>query len=274
MNQTQIEWCKNPDGSEGYTWNPITGCLHDCSYCWARKLANGRLKSRMLDNDKNCIPDREGWLAPYGEGSINPFYPRIWPGRLEEPETVGRQRGIFVCSMGDLFGIGVPHDWTAQALWTIRNAPQHRFYLLTKQPQNLAKWSPFPDNCWVGVSATNMKEYLRAIVGLRKVTATVKYISFEPLLERLHYDDSGAGIFPEDLKESAGINWVIIGAQTKPTILPEAEWVEDIISAADNAGLPVFLKDSLKPLIGVYPEIVYPKGVKVTLPGMLRQEMP
>jgi DNA repair photolyase len=37
MNKTQIEWCN-------YTWNPITGCLHNCSYCYAKVLAETRLK--------------------------------------------------------------------------------------------------------------------------------------------------------------------------------------------------------------------------------------
>lgn len=49
MNETNIEWVKNPDGSQGYTWNPITGCLnHDNGLCkgggfpcYAYKLANG-----------------------------------------------------------------------------------------------------------------------------------------------------------------------------------------------------------------------------------------
>ena len=30
MNKTPIEWVKNPDGSQGYTSNPITGCLNGC----------------------------------------------------------------------------------------------------------------------------------------------------------------------------------------------------------------------------------------------------
>lgn len=50
MNKTSIEWAKNPDGTQGYTWNPVTGCLNGCEYCYARKLANGRLKSRYLAN--------------------------------------------------------------------------------------------------------------------------------------------------------------------------------------------------------------------------------
>ncbi len=287
MNRTKIEWCQNPDGSEGYTWNPITGCLNDCSYCWARGLANGRLKSRMLANDNFALASQLGhdWVGHMGARGDDPFYPRLWPDRVTEILR-GHQhqswhkypgRGIFVCSMGDLFGQGVPKLWTHQVLDTIRimqGGNQHwyptddRFYLLTKQPQKLGYWSPFPDNCWVGVSVTRNDEMIPAMQALDDIEAKVKYISFEPLLEHINVDSIAAA------SHYRWLDWLIIGAQTKPTVLPEAKWVEEIISAADNAGVPVFLKDSLKPLIGVYPEIVYPKGVKVTLPGTLRQEMP
>ncbi len=49
--------------------------------------------------------------------------------------------------------------------------------------------------------------------------------------------------------EEAGISWVILGAQTKPTVMPKIEWVQEIVEAADKAGIPVFLKDSLKQLM-------------------------
>ena len=48
----------------------------------------------------------------------------------------------------------------------------------------------------------------------------------------------------------AGISWVIIGAQTKPTVYPRIEWVQEIVEACDKAGIPVFQKDNLKPLLG------------------------
>ena len=30
MNRTKIEWAD-------YTWNPVTGCLRGCPYCYAKK---------------------------------------------------------------------------------------------------------------------------------------------------------------------------------------------------------------------------------------------
>lgn len=32
MDKTKIEWCDS-------TWNPVTGCLHGCEYCYARQIA-------------------------------------------------------------------------------------------------------------------------------------------------------------------------------------------------------------------------------------------
>lgn len=149
-------------------------------------------------------------------------------------------KGIFVCDMSDLFGIGILESWTQRVMNTIEDCPQHRFYLLTKQPQNLIKWSPFPDNCWVGVTVTANGDMSKALTNLANIQARVRYISFEPLLGSIGMSDhmSMKGI----------VNWVILGSQTKPYKPPKIEWVEEIVRAADKAGIPVFLKDNLKPL--------------------------
>ncbi len=49
--------------------------------------------------------------------------------------------------------------------------------------------------------------------------------------------------------KDAGISWIIIGSQTRPTVMPKLEWVTGIVEAADKAGCAVFLKDNLKPLL-------------------------
>ena len=53
---------------------------------------------------------------------------------------------------------------------------------------------------------------------------------------------------PNKLQE-AGINWVIIGAQTKPSVYPKIEWVEEIELSARQVNIPIFEKDNLKPLL-------------------------
>jgi len=153
---TQIPWVKNPDGTQGFTWNPITGCLNGCEYCYARKLANTRLRERYLANGNIA----GGFSLGYGVLSErlahkgNPFYPRFWEDRLDEMVTRNTnmflphhsrkpaRKGYFVCDMSDLFGIGVPDKWTERIMDTIwDNRGYDRFYLLTKQPQNLIKSS-------------------------------------------------------------------------------------------------------------------------------------
>src|SRR4030042_7017041 len=102
MNRTPIEWVKNPDGSRGYTWNPITGCLNGCEYCYARKLANGRLRHRYIHGNYILAPgDR------LLEKSLDPFYPRYWPDKLKD-DFGKNPKGIFVCDMSDLFGKNIP----------------------------------------------------------------------------------------------------------------------------------------------------------------------
>ncbi len=248
MQHTSIEWVRNPDGSPGFTFNPITGCLNHVNGmckggnfpCYAYRLANTRLFSRYMSNP-NVASHRIAGIEAVNV--LDPFYPRFWPDRCNRTGMVmGKSpKGIFVCDMSDLFGIGIPEDWTHRVLDRCRDMVLHRFYLLTKQPQNLIKFSPFPENCYVGVTVCNDKMLDAAVDKLEDIQATIKYLSLEPLQERLTYSLDYALYY-------SGVSWVIIGAQTKPYKPPKIEWVQEIVEAADKAGVKVFLKDNLKPL--------------------------
>ena len=52
----------------------------------------------------------------------------------------------------------------------------------------------------------------------------------------------------QDFKSYTGLDWVIIGQQTpvRSSTMPKVEWIREIVQAADQAGIPVFLKDNLK----------------------------
>ena len=82
MNRTPIPWVQNPDGSQGYTWNPITGC------------------SPISDGCRNC----------YGQAILRrfkkPLTVTFHPDRIDEPIKIKKASRIFVCSMGDLFYAG------------------------------------------------------------------------------------------------------------------------------------------------------------------------
>jgi protein gp37 len=67
---------------------------------------------------------------------------------------------------------------------------------------------------------------------LRATSARVKFISFEPLLSPINTNLNG-------------IDWLIIGSQTRPTKIPKKEWVHTLIDQARDLNIPVFLKDNL-----------------------------
>ena len=207
----KIEWCD-------WSWSPVTGCYRRCFYCYARRMAQ-RLKGR------------------YGYPADDPFRPTFHPEKLTEPRKAKKPSRIFVCSQGELFAED-QDDWVKHVLAVMECCPQHQFLFLTKNYEQLVRWNPWPDNAWVGASATSTGEFIVAHKNLIRVNAKVKFISFEPLRERI--------IHPW-LSECA--DWVIIGAMTGPKAkanAPRLEWIEEILVAAAEASIPVFMKDNLR----------------------------
>lgn len=226
MNRTSIEWVKNPDGTQGYTWNPVTGCLNTCSFCYARRLANGRLRNTYLKQRFNLAGD-----------ASDPFAPRFWFERVNGRQfsALKKPSTIFVSDMGDLFGPWVSEVVQSIVLGAADLQKQHTFIFLTKYPHSyLLIEDLIPDNCWIGTSIcyrqdANRADFLRL---LRK--DVVKFISFEPLLEGM-----------KGYVNFEGIDWVIVGAQTRPPVQPLMSDVEWIIQQAHAHFAPVFLKDNL-----------------------------
>ncbi len=228
MNRTKIEWVRNPDGSQGFTWNPIIGCSHGCGYCYARLQAY-RARGRC-EQCYQFVPH------PHAERMNDPI-------RREKPST------IFLCSMGDLFCEEVEHSWIENVECAVEACPQHRFIVLTKNPSR-AYYHSLPDmeNVLFGISLDTEKRAREYIMGFKEAGGRpgIKIISFEPLLEKidLHLE---------------GLKWVIIGGQTRPNIYPEKEWVMAIIDEAKEHDVPIFMKANLGPeydgkLIQEFPE--------------------
>ncbi len=240
MNKTGIEWCD-------YTWNPVTGCTRGCSYCYARRMAQ-RLRGRA------------------GYPQDEPFKPTFHSEVLWTKQMPKKPSRIFVCSMGELFSPDVPDSWVGQIFSRVLALPQHTFVFLTKNPHLLAKWNPWPENAWVGASIEgggfaipNLQRLAGKPGDFLTIDASVKFISFEPLL----YTPSPFALYRLTEAMLLGvINWLIIGAQSGPGCekhWPRREWVDELVAAADQAGVPVFMKPNLlKP----FPDMV------------LRQERP
>lgn len=240
MDNTKIEWCDS-------TWNPVTGCLHGCEYCYARKMAN-RFKG-FDDSDIRTIEthslDEPLKITRLNGKTVNSPYPfgfdpTFHKYRLNEPQKWKKPRTIFVCSMADLFGDWIPDEWIEAVFEACRKAPQHRYLFLTKNPK---RYKELADKgkllqskaVWYGSTVTSGNSPRFCSYGTYNT-----FVSLEPLLKPL-------GEVPSFIK------WVIIGAETgqrKGKVIPEKKWVDDIVQAAEKERIPVFMKDSLIPIVG------------------------
>lgn len=256
--KTKIDWADA-------TWNPVTGCLHGCEYCYARRIAERFRSMEIYDPECQCqrhliahgmlkgtgkpLELDYPWEQENKDGSITNaaypfgFEPTFHRYKLDEPQKWKKPRNIFVCSMADLFGDWVPDTWIQEVFRACEAAPQHRYLFLTKNPARLCKMAsagilPCHDNWWFGSTLDN-KNAKRFPGGIKYHTFT----SIEPLTEHMHV---GLGSFGSD-------KWVIVGAETgnrKDKIVPNREWVENIVEAARITGMKVFMKGSLRGLMG------------------------
>lgn len=171
------------------------------------------------------------------------FEPTYHRYRLDQPTKWVKPRNIFVCSMADLFGDWVPDSWIKEVMTAANKAPQHRYLFLTKYPFRYSHYGvPQDENKWYGTSITDEKSMTRA----NSLHTKNSFLSIEPLIGDLKPENWGRDYFKK-------IRWIIIGAETgnrpnKKT--PQREWVDKITERADRHGIPVFMKDSLIPIIG------------------------
>jgi len=211
-----------------WSWNPVTGCLHGCEYCYAREIATS-------ERYKAAFPAE--------------FTPLFHPERLDAPAhtTIPHaHRGdaayqrVFVCSMADLYGRWVPDEWIDEVHSSMLASPQWDYLLLTKFPARYVGLD-IPPGAWVGTSVDEQKRVRIAEDAFRNLDAKVKWLSLEPLREPLEFTDLSM------------FDWVVIGAQTEthqpegtvPAFAPPFEWIARIVAQAREADCKVHMKPNL-----------------------------
>ena len=236
--KTLIDWA---DAS----WNPVTGCKHGCEYCYARGIArrfgckiNGDMGTALAVLEKPYV-SMDGVTNPYPYE----FLPTFHRYRLDIPMTWKRPKNIFVCSMADLFGDWVPDEWIIDVLNACREAPQHRYLFLTKNPKrydelkNKGIITGKEENFWLGSTMTGPANLFYSS-GFDKT-----FISIEPILRPFSY--AGNGPF--------AVSWVIVGAETgnrKDKVIPKKEWILEIAERCRAMDTPIFMKESLRGIMG------------------------
>ncbi len=218
-----------------WSWNPVTGCLHGCEYCYARAI-----------------------IHRYGDANPVGFTPLFHQERLDAPANTTipadhrdeeqpcrpdgcPYRRVFVCSMADLYGRWVPDEWIAAVHASMLASPQWEYLLLTKFPARYVGLD-LPPTAWVGTSVDEQKRVRIAEDAFRQIDdVKVKWLSLEPLREPLEFTDLSM------------FDWIVIGAQTQtvqpegsvPAFAPPWEWVCRITAQAKEAGCAVHWKPNL-----------------------------
>ena len=203
------------------TWNIARGCTkvdEDCKFCYMYRDSFDSSRYNPLE----VVRTKAVFNLPL---------------KLKEPSK------IFTSSLTDVFHPAI--DSYRHEMWDIiRKCPQHIFQILTKRPERIAEhlpedWGEGWNNVWLGTSCGSDKGQSR-IYDLLKVTTKTRFISFEPLWQRIN--------MYFDISELLQLNWVIIGGESgnetgKYRYRPcELEWIEEIVNEFKGVGSAVFVK--------------------------------
>lgn len=210
MAATKIDWAD-------CTWNPITGCTKcssGCLNCYAEAMSR-RLKAMGLSKYKNA------------------FNLTLHNDDLTEPLKWRKGRNVFVCSMSDLFHEQVPFSFVDRVMEIVKQTPQHRYQILTKRAGRMFEYfseREIPSNVWLGVTV-ECKASKGRIDYLRKLNASVRFLSCEPLVEDLG---------ELNLKN---IEWIIVGGESGAKARPmKKEWVMNILRQVQREDKAFFFK--------------------------------
>src|SRR3954454_21144230 len=211
---TQIEWTEA-------TWNPGTGCTKTTrggALCYAERFS-------------------ERFRGVPGHPFENGFDLKLRPERLTQPLSWRQPRRVFVNSMSDLFHKEIPRSFIDSVFDTMEAADWHNFQVLTKRSSLMTRYlrgryqaDKAPAHIWLGVSIEDSRNAIR-LKHLRDAQASIKFVSFEPLL---------GSVGKVDL---TGIDWAIVGGESGPRSRPmEEEWAIEIRDQCKSAKVAFFFK--------------------------------
>lgn len=234
---TNIAWCD-------HTFSPWRGCAEvspACLHCYARAWADRWGKN--------------GLWGPRGRRQV--ASPAYWRGPLawdRAAAVAGRPALVFCGSLCDVFEDRPDLAEPRARLWDlIERTPNLIWLVLTKRSENIGGMIPklwtipkldpeafMPPNVWLGVTAENQAMADLRIPYLLGRTATVRFVSCEPLLGPI---DLRSGTGAELLTAAGGIGWVIVGGESGPGRREmDLGWAGDLQAQCHRAGIPFFMK--------------------------------
>lgn len=220
MKQTIIEFCTA-------THNFWIGCLkvsRGCKYCYFYRMYEGRLKK----DAKDIHLPATGFDAPLK-----------WP----KPQI------IFINSWSDFF-IKQADEWRDKAWDVIKQSKHHTYIIITKRPDMIkqrlpADWGKGYDNVIIMVSIEDQKAFNQRIPHIFEIPGN-RGLILEPLLGPVNIEPALQVKLPEKLVKP--FKWIIVGGETGNDVgeyryrLCRSEWINDIVRAAKDKDVPVFVK--------------------------------
>lgn len=217
---SKIEWTH-------HTFNPWWGCVKvspGCAHCYAEAFSK---------RTGNAVWGNESPRRFFGDKHWNE--PRKWNAAAQ---VEGQRKRVFCASMADVFEDRPDLEQPRQRLLElIDETPWLDWLLLTKRPENIipimdramngnfeprATFVRHMPNVWLGVTGEDQTHFTRRMAHLLGVSATVRFVSAEPLLGPIIM-----GHFRPD--------WLIVGGESGGKARPmERAWVESLRDQCDE----------------------------------------
>ena len=218
---TNIAWCDA-------TFNPWWGCQEispACDNCyaeaWAKRVGFDDIWG--IDSKRRTFGD-DHWTQPLR-----------WNRKAN---AEGKRKRVFCASMADVFDNHPDVVLLRAKLWEfIAMTPMLDWLILTKRIGNAKTMLPddwgdygYP-NVWLGISVVTQAEVDRDVPKLLATPATIRFLSMEPLIERVRFS------YP------VGVDWVICGGESGRNARPmDVDWATSLRHQCEERDIAFFMK--------------------------------
>jgi len=257
---SKIEWTD-------HTFNPWLGCTKispACDHCYAESWAKRSGLVKWVPGEPRRRTSEATWKQPLRWNRKTERVFAAWekfkttnPGMTDAHlEALGfvkpRRPRVFCASLADVFDNAVPDQWRADLFDLIVATPNLDWLLLTKRIGNVNSMLP-PDkrgspnswgcgysNVWIGATVCNQAEADRDIPKLLAVPAAKRFLSIEPMLEKI---DLGRALVNglDLIRAGKTIDWIICGGEYGPHARPmHPDWVRSLRDQCVASGVHFF----------------------------------
>ena len=220
---TGIEWTDS-------TFNPWIGCTNvspGCDHCYAEVMNAYRHWTQWRPHGERHRTSAATWKNPIKWQADAPRFQR----------ENGRRQRVFCASLADVCDNQAPAGWRADLYALIRATPDLDWQILTKRPQNIARFLPadwgdgYP-NVWLGATTEDQHHFDQRWPSLLSVPAAVRFVSYEPGPGALRLPDRGP--VPD---------WIISGGESGAAARAmNPQWARDLRDDCQRRGIPLFHK--------------------------------